>query len=61
MLNPLKNPTEQDPTDVTDSFSDRLRTTQTLLREALTEFEPSRIALSFSGAEDVVLIDLIEN
>lgn len=54
-----KNPTEQDPTDVTGSLADRLRTTQTLLREALTEFEPSRIALSFSGAEDVVLIDLI--
>ena len=35
-----------------------LARTQALLQNALTTFEPGRIALSFSGAEDVVLMDL---
>ena len=30
-----------------------------LLQEALTSFESGRVALSFSGAEDVILIDLV--
>ena len=36
-----------------------LARTQALFQSALTSFEPGRIALSFSGAEDVVLIDLV--
>tara|TARA_X000000950_G_scaffold124127_1_gene155542 strand:- start:122 stop:886 length:765 start_codon:yes stop_codon:yes gene_type:complete len=36
-----------------------LARTQALLQNTLTSFEPGRIALSFSGAEDVVLIDLV--
>ena len=31
-----------------------------LLQEALTSFESGRVALSFSGAEDIVLIDLVK-
>jgi phosphoadenosine phosphosulfate reductase len=34
-------------------------TTRTLLADALSRFETGSIAVSFSGAEDVVLIDLI--
>lgn len=34
-------------------------TTRALLEDALTRFEKGTIAVSFSGAEDVVLIDLI--
>ena len=36
-----------------------LTRTQALLQNALNTFEPGRIALSFSGAEDIVLIDLV--
>ena len=32
---------------------------KTLLKNALTEYAPEKIAISFSGAEDVVLIDLV--
>ena len=41
------------------SLASAITSSNTLLRAALTEFEPGTIALSFSGAEDVVLIDLI--
>ena len=53
------NSAQTNPTEQEDSASARLRATQNLLREALNEFRPGSIALSFSGAEDVVLIDLI--
>ena len=53
------NSAQTNPTEQEDSASARLRATQNLLREALKEFRPGSIALSFSGAEDVVLIDLI--
>ena len=53
------NSAQTNPTELEDSASARLRATQNLLREALKEFRPGSIALSFSGAEDVVLIDLI--
>lgn len=33
-------------------------TPQQVLKSALTRFEPGKIAISFSGAEDVVLIDM---
>ena len=36
-----------------------ITTTRALLEDALTRFEKGTIAVSFSGAEDVVLIDLI--
>ena len=36
-------------------------TTKALLADALTRFEAGSIAVSFSGAEDVVLIDLIHS
>jgi phosphoadenosine phosphosulfate reductase len=38
---------------------DQIAETQSLLRDALGKYEPGRIAISFSGAEDVVLIDLV--
>ena len=53
------NSAQTNPTEQEDSASARLRATQNLLREALKEFRPGSIALSFSGAEDVVLIDLV--
>ena len=53
------NSAQTNPAAQENSLSARLRTTQNLLREALKEFKPGSIALSFSGAEDIVLIDLI--
>ena len=53
------NSPQKNPTGHEDTLSDRVRTTQNLLREALKEFKPGSIALSFSGAEDIVLLDLI--
>ena len=38
----------------------RLEQTRLLLQEALTSFKSGRVSLSFSGAEDVVLIDLVK-
>ena len=42
------------------SKNTRLEQTRLLLQEALTSFKSGRVALSFSGAEDVVLIDLVK-
>ena len=36
-----------------------LARTQAVLQNALSSFEPGRVALSFSGAEDIVLIDIV--
>ena len=36
-----------------------LARTQAVLQNALSSFEPERVALSFSGAEDIVLIDIV--
>ena len=33
--------------------------TQAVLEDALNSFEPWRIALSFSGADDIVLIEVV--
>lgn len=40
-------------------LSQRVTETQALLHQAMTEFDQDNIAVSFSGAEDVVLIELI--
>ena len=42
------------------SKNTRLEQTLLVLPEALPSFESERVALSFSGAEDVVLIDLVK-
>ena len=42
------------------SKNTRLEQTLLVLPEALPAFESARVALSFSGAEDVVLIDLVK-
>ena len=42
------------------SKNTRLEQTRLLLQEALASFEPGRVAPAFSGAEDVVLIDLVK-
>ena len=39
----------------------RLDQTRLLLQEALTSFEPERVALSFSGAEDIEPIGLVQS
>ena len=36
-----------------------LARTQAELQNALSSFEPGRVALSFSGAEDIVLVDIV--
>ena len=51
----LNNPVEK------SQLSSRIAETEDLLNQALTEFDTGAIALSFSGAEDVVLIDLIQS
>jgi phosphoadenosine phosphosulfate reductase len=51
----LNNPVEK------SQLSSRIAETEDLLNQALTEFDTGSIALSFSGAEDVVLIDLIQS
>lgn len=42
------------------SRNTRLEQTLLVLPEALPTFESARVALAFSGAEDVVLIDLVK-
>lgn len=42
------------------SKNTRLEQTLLVLPEALPSFESARVALSFSGAEDVILIDLVK-
>ena len=51
----LNNPVEK------SQLSSRIAETEDLLNQALTEFDTGSIALSFSGAEEVVLIDLIQS
>ena len=46
-------------TGSTEEFHTLLASTNTLLREAISQFSAGKIALSFSGAEDVILIDLV--
>jgi phosphoadenosine phosphosulfate reductase len=45
----------------TSQLSTKIAQTEELLGKALTEFGQGQIALSFSGAEDVVLIDLVQS
>ena len=42
------------------STRDLVTQTQEVLSDALARFEPGKIAISFSGAEDIVLIDLVQ-
>ena len=48
-------------TAATSQLSTKIAQTEELLGKALTEFGQGQIALSFSGAEDVVLIDLVQS
>lgn len=48
-------------TATTSHLSTKIAQTEELLGKALTEFGQGQIALSFSGAEDVVLIDLVQS
>ena len=45
----------------TSQLSKKIADTEELLSQALSEFAEGQIALSFSGAEDVVLIDLVQS
>ena len=40
---------------------DLVSQTEEIISDALARFEPGKIAISFSGAEDVVLIDLVQS
>jgi phosphoadenosine phosphosulfate reductase len=52
---------ETTKTAATTQLSQKIADSEVLLRDALTEFGRGQIALSFSGAEDVVLIDLVQS